>query len=66
MARDLADTPSGTKSPDWFARTATDWWPTRSGLDVVVRDETWLAEHGFGGVLAVGRRLRRALRGCSS
>jgi leucyl aminopeptidase len=53
-ARDLADTPSGTKSPDWFATTATDLVADARGLDVTVRDETWLAEHGFGGVLAVG------------
>ncbi|MDD7923464.1 leucyl aminopeptidase family protein [Actinomycetospora chibensis] len=53
-ARDLADTPSGTKSPDWFATTATDLVADARGLEVTVRDETWLAEHGFGGVLAVG------------
>jgi leucyl aminopeptidase len=27
---------------------------SRAGVDVQVRDETWLAEEGFGGVLAVG------------
>ena len=53
-ARDLADTPSGTKSPDWFATTATDLVADARGLEVTVRDEAWLAEHGFGGVLAVG------------
>jgi leucyl aminopeptidase len=53
-ARDLADTPSGTKSPTWFAATATDLVADAEGLEVVVRDEHWLAEQGFGGVLAVG------------
>ncbi len=53
LARDLADTPSGVKSPDWFARTA-DRVLDESGLGVTIRDEHWLAEHGFGGVLAVG------------
>ncbi|MDF2975752.1 MAG: leucyl aminopeptidase [Actinomycetospora sp.] len=53
-ARDLADTPSGTKSPDWFATTATDLVADADGLGVTVRDEAWLAEQGFGGVLAVG------------
>ncbi len=54
LARDLADTPSGTKSPDWFARTAAELVSDADGLGVVVRDEAWLAEHGFGGLLAVG------------
>ncbi|GAA4798520.1 hypothetical protein GCM10023200_38840 [Actinomycetospora chlora] len=53
-ARDLADTPSGTKSPAWFAATATELVADAAGLDVVVRDEQWLAAQGFGGVLAVG------------
>ncbi|PVZ08569.1 leucyl aminopeptidase family protein [Actinomycetospora cinnamomea] len=53
-ARDLADTPSGTKSPAWFAATATALVADADGLGVMVRDETWLAEQGFGGVLAVG------------
>jgi leucyl aminopeptidase len=54
IARDLADTPSGTKSPAWFAATATDLVADADGLAVTVRDEHWLAEQGFGGVLAVG------------
>ncbi len=53
-ARDLADTPSGAKSPAWFADQATALLGTVPGLGLVVRDEDWLAEHGFGGVLAVG------------
>jgi leucyl aminopeptidase len=53
-ARDLADTPSGAKSPAWFAEQATALLGTVPGLELAVRDEAWLAEQGFGGVLAVG------------
>ncbi|MHC1559843.1 leucyl aminopeptidase family protein [Actinomycetospora sp. C-140] len=53
-ARDLADTPSGTKSPAWFAATAAELVADADGLGVTIRDEQWLAEQGFGGVLAVG------------
>ncbi|MGH3897676.1 MAG: leucyl aminopeptidase family protein [Pseudonocardiaceae bacterium] len=54
LARDLANTPSGHKSPAWLARTAARLAATVPGLRATVRDERWLAEHGFGGVLAVG------------
>ncbi|GAA4909356.1 leucyl aminopeptidase [Actinomycetospora succinea] len=53
-ARDLADTPSGAKSPAWFADTASALVADAEGLRVTVRDEHWLAAEGFGGVLAVG------------
>ena len=53
-ARDLADTPSGAKSPAWFAEQALESFARVHGVDVEIRDEHWLAEHGFGGVLAVG------------
>ncbi|MDD7937770.1 leucyl aminopeptidase family protein [Actinomycetospora lutea] len=53
-ARDLADTPSGAKSPAWFADTAAALVADAEGLEVTVRDEHWLAAAGFGGVLAVG------------
>nr|WP_218891642.1 leucyl aminopeptidase family protein [Actinomycetospora corticicola] len=52
VARDLADSPSGAKSPAWFADHALD--ALAEGVEAVVRDEQWLAEQGFGGVLAVG------------
>lgn len=52
-ARDLANTPAGTKTPDWLAATARREL-TRHGVEVDVRDEQWLAVQGFGGVLAVG------------
>jgi leucyl aminopeptidase len=52
LARDLANTPSNVKDPAWLARMATR--TAGKVADVVVRDEKWLAEQGFGGVLAVG------------
>ena len=54
LARDLANTPSGHKDPAWLADTAAHLAATVPGLRATVRDEHWLAEHGFGGVLAVG------------
>ena len=54
LARDLANTPSGGKDPAWLAGTAAGLATTVPGLHATVRDERWLAEHGFGGVLAVG------------
>jgi leucyl aminopeptidase len=53
-ARDLADSPSGAKSPEWFAEQALAALAAADGVGAVVRDEQWLAEQGFGGVLAVG------------
>jgi leucyl aminopeptidase len=52
LARDLANTPSNVKDPAWLAKMATR--TAGKVADVVVRDEKWLAEQGFGGVLAVG------------
>ncbi|HEY2271867.1 MAG TPA: leucyl aminopeptidase family protein [Jatrophihabitantaceae bacterium] len=52
-ARDLANTPSSVKTPAWLGRQAADVLPA-FGVDVEVHDPDWLAEHGFGGVLAVG------------
>lgn len=52
-ARDLAQTPSSVKSPQWLAEQAVDA-AERAGLDVEVWDEHRLAAEGFGGVLAVG------------
>jgi leucyl aminopeptidase len=53
LARDLANTPSNVKTPAWFAETAAVL-ADDAGLDVKVRDEKWLAQHRFGGILAVG------------
>ncbi|MCW2495578.1 leucyl aminopeptidase family protein [Jatrophihabitans sp.] len=52
-ARDLANTPAATKTPEWLAREAARVLRP-AGVDVQIRDEAWLAEQGFGGVLAVG------------
>jgi leucyl aminopeptidase len=54
VARDLANTPSNVKDPAWLASTAERLADGVSGLRATVRDEQWLAEKGFGGVLAVG------------
>jgi leucyl aminopeptidase len=54
LARDLANMPSNVKDPAWLAGMATRTGGDTPGLTVTVRDETWLAEQGFGGVLAVG------------
>ncbi len=54
LARDLANMPSNIKDPAWLAGMAVKSTARVAGLRVVVRDEKWLAEQGFGGVLAVG------------
>jgi len=52
-ARDLTNTPSDTKTPAWLGSQAEKVL-TPLGVAVRVRDPEWLAERGFGGVLAVG------------
>ncbi|MFC0547416.1 leucyl aminopeptidase family protein [Kutzneria chonburiensis] len=54
LTRDLANTPSNVKDPAWLAGTAARLAAGVTGLTAAVRDEKWLAEQGFGGVLAVG------------
>jgi leucyl aminopeptidase len=54
LARDLANMPSDVKTPAWLADTAARAAAPLPGLIPTVRDEAWLTEHGFGGVLAVG------------
>jgi leucyl aminopeptidase len=54
LARDLANTPSNVKNPAWLADTAERIAEGVPGLRATVHDEKWLAEQGFGGVLAVG------------
>jgi leucyl aminopeptidase len=53
LARDLANMPSGRKTPAWLAGEATRVAPG-SGLTVRVRESGELAAEGFGGILAVG------------
>jgi leucyl aminopeptidase len=55
LARDLSNTPSNVKNPPWLAETAARVTADVPGLTVTVHDETWLAEQGFGGILAVGQ-----------
>jgi leucyl aminopeptidase len=61
LARNLANTPSAIKSPQWLAEEAER---ACAGADVRVR--TWtpaeLADGGFGGILAVGAGSARAPR----
>jgi leucyl aminopeptidase len=52
-ARDLTNTPSMTKTPDWLATQARELGEA-AGLTVTVRDEGQLEDEGFGGVIAVG------------
>ncbi|GLW92661.1 leucyl aminopeptidase [Actinokineospora globicatena] len=54
LTRDLANAPSDVKDPAWLAKTAARVVGKPKGLTAQVRDEKWLAEHGFGGLLAVG------------
>jgi leucyl aminopeptidase len=61
LARDLANTPSKQKSPEWLAERAKAVGAA-AGLSVTVRDEKALAAEGFGGVLAVGRGSSRPPR----
>jgi leucyl aminopeptidase len=52
-ARDLANTRSNIKTPAWLAAQAAGEL-TPLGVEVAERDDSWLREQGFGGVLAVG------------
>ena len=53
IARDLANTPSNEKAPQWLAEQAVRLGD-EAGLSVRVRDEAALAAEGLGGVVAVG------------
>jgi leucyl aminopeptidase len=61
LARDLANTPSLTKYPQWLADVATDIGAD-AGLSVRVWSEHELAAGGFGGILAVGAGSQRPPR----
>jgi leucyl aminopeptidase len=52
-ARELANTRTSTKTPAWTA-TQAERELSPLGVQVASRDADWLAEQGFGGVLAVG------------
>jgi len=53
LARDLANTPSVRKCPQWLAEAAAGV-ASAAGLEIRVWDEQQLAADGFGGVAAVG------------
>jgi leucyl aminopeptidase len=61
LARDLANTPSMQKSPEWMVERATRM-AADAGLEVDVWDEARLSAEGFGGILAVGRGSSRPPR----
>ncbi|MEU6540718.1 leucyl aminopeptidase family protein [Streptomyces sp. NPDC047000] len=53
-ARDAVNEPGNVLTPAALARLCVEAG-TAAGLEVHVRDETWLEEHGAGGILAIGR-----------
>ena len=53
LARNLANMPSGRKTPAWLAGEAARV-AAASGLTVRVRERAGLGAEGFGGILAVG------------
>jgi leucyl aminopeptidase len=61
LARDLANTPSLQKSPDWLAGRARELCEA-AGVTVRVRDEATLAAEGFGGIVGVGQGSSRPPR----
>jgi leucyl aminopeptidase len=61
LARDLANTPSLEKSPEWLAAQCVEL-AADSELVAEVWDESRLAAEGFGGILAVGRGSARPPR----
>ncbi|MFG1884422.1 leucyl aminopeptidase family protein [Micromonospora sp. NPDC049102] len=54
FARDLTNTPSSVKTPQWFADQVTTAAADLPGLRLTVRGPAELAAEGFGGILAVG------------
>jgi leucyl aminopeptidase len=61
LARDLANTPSLEKSPEWLARRAGEVCEA-AGVSVRVRDDAELAAAGFGGIVGVGQGSARPPR----
>lgn len=53
FARDLVNTPPGRARPAEIAEAVLAHVPAE--ITVAVRDETWLADHGCGAILGVGR-----------
>ncbi|MGN6473628.1 MAG: leucyl aminopeptidase [Mycobacteriales bacterium] len=61
LARDLANTPSLEKSPEWLAGRARELCEA-AGVSVRVRDAAELAAEGFGGIVGVGQGSSRPPR----
>ncbi|WP_042283156.1 leucyl aminopeptidase [Nocardiopsis alba] len=61
LARDLINTPSLTKDPEWMASRAREV-AEKAELSVRVWDEKDLQDEGFGAILAVGQGSSRASR----
>ncbi|GGM83752.1 hypothetical protein GCM10010106_33000 [Thermopolyspora flexuosa] len=61
LNRDLANTPSSIKNPEWLAEQAVRI-AAETGLEAEVWDPERLAAEGFGGILAVGRGSARPPR----
>ncbi|MFD0788586.1 peptidase M17, partial [Micromonospora azadirachtae] len=54
FARDLTNTPSSVKNPQWFAEQVAERAAGAPDLHLRVRGPVELAAEGFGGILAVG------------
>ncbi|MEV4773040.1 leucyl aminopeptidase family protein [Micromonospora humida] len=54
LARDLTNTPSAVKTPQWFAAQVAEAAADHPDLHLRVRGPQELADEGFGGILAVG------------
>ncbi|MFC4020766.1 leucyl aminopeptidase family protein [Micromonospora sp. GCM10011542] len=54
LARDLTNTPSSMKNPEWFAAQVAAATAGVPDLHLRVREPAELAAEGFGGILAVG------------
>ncbi|HET7018826.1 MAG TPA: leucyl aminopeptidase family protein [Streptosporangiaceae bacterium] len=61
LARDLTNTPSLRKNPQWLADAAVSV-ARETGLEVTIRTEQELANAGFGGICAVGQGSARPPR----
>ena len=55
LARDLTNTPSSVKNPQWFAEQIRAAAADQPDLHLRVREPAELEAEGFGGILAVGR-----------
>jgi leucyl aminopeptidase len=62
LARDLVNTPSEVKTPQWFTEQISTAAAAHPGLTVSIRATEQLAAEGFGGILAVGSGSTRGPR----